>query len=265
MENKRTIETNLYRDLNAKFVKERRRDGSNSWWTQNPNLIFEAEKHARAFDNFITNDFFSDIYWNLSYQKWLNGKYTIIGKPFESVFKGDTMPFIQKNKKVLIKKNKTFLIHGTNDNKRFNIGPSIIDNCHYSGHYKLTDSDKTEIAKYYPNFSFKILGEYVFLKNEKDFKWGSADLIGTPLIEHKKGNNKLTTNFKKKFVKIICSNTKYKDYLNSKNGVYFFDSDTDVNDLKECEKVFDEEVFKIKKLVNDIGEVTEVNKVEHLN
>ena len=66
-ENKRTIETNLYHDLNAKFVKEKKRDGTYSWWTQNPNLIFEAEKHARNFDNFITNNFYSHLYWDLKY------------------------------------------------------------------------------------------------------------------------------------------------------------------------------------------------------
>ena len=67
-------------------------------------------------------------------------------------------------------------------------------------------------------------------------------------------------------MKFVCSKSKYEDYLNSNNGIFYFDFYKDLpNDLAECEKLFDEEVFKIKKLVGDIGELKEISENEQLN
>ena len=67
-------------------------------------------------------------------------------------------------------------------------------------------------------------------------------------------------------MKFICSNSKYKDYLDSNNGIFYFDSYKDLpNDLNECEKLFDEDVLKIKKLVGDIDELKEIIEDEQLN
>ena len=64
----------------------------------------------------------------------------------------------------------------------------------------------------------------------------------------------------------ICSKPKYENYLNSKSGIFYFDSYKDLPvDLAECEKVFDEEVLKIKKLVNDIEEINELTENEQLH
>ena len=66
-------------------------------------------------------------------------------------------------------------------------------------------------------------------------------------------------------MKFVCSKTKYEDYLNSNSGIFYFDSYKDLpNDLAECEKLFDEEVLKIKKLVGDIGELKEITEDEQL-
>ena len=67
-------------------------------------------------------------------------------------------------------------------------------------------------------------------------------------------------------MKFISPNSKYKDYLDSNNGIFYFDSYRDLpGDLAECEKLFDEEVLKIKKLVGDIGEINELTEDEQLN
>ena len=67
-------------------------------------------------------------------------------------------------------------------------------------------------------------------------------------------------------MKFICSNTKYKDYLDSNNGIFYFDSYKDLpDDLDECEKLFDEDVLEIKKLVQDVGVLNEVTEDEQLN
>ena len=67
-------------------------------------------------------------------------------------------------------------------------------------------------------------------------------------------------------MKFICSNTKYKDYLDSNNGIFYFDSYKDLpDDLDECEKLFDKDVLEIKKLVQDVGTLNEVTENEQLN
>ena len=67
-------------------------------------------------------------------------------------------------------------------------------------------------------------------------------------------------------MKFICSNTKYKDYLDSNNGIFYFDSYKDLlDDLNECEKLFDKDVLEIKKLVEDIGALKEIIEDEQLN
>ena len=72
--------------------------------------------------------------------------------------------------------------------------------------------------------------------------------------------------FKNSFLKFVCSKSKYEKYLNSNNGIFYFDSYKDLpDDLAECKKLFDEEVLKIKKLVGDIGEINELTEDEQLN
>ena len=261
------IAVNLFRDINAKFVRERKSDGTYSWWALNPNLIWVAQIYANNNDNFIVNDFMKHTYWTLNYQSVFNGKYKIIGTPLAVVFNGDTQPFIQRQTNVEIRKNRPFLIPTTADLKRLNYGKSILDDCNYSGHYKLTDYDKKEINKLYPNFSFGSLGQYTSIGDKtKNTKWETADLITPPSIEYKKRADALNFDIRGEFMKIICSNRKYKDYLDSNNGVYFYDSYKDLpDDLDACKKLFDKDVLKIKKLVADIGEIKELTKDEQLN
>ena len=102
---------NLYRDMNAKFVRERQSDGTWRWWSTNPNLVWEAEIFSRnRNDQFRTADFMKDLYFTRLYGKWHNGKYPVIGNYVSNIFNGDTQPFVQKNLSVEIQRNKPFLI-----------------------------------------------------------------------------------------------------------------------------------------------------------
>ena len=67
-------------------------------------------------------------------------------------------------------------------------------------------------------------------------------------------------------MKFVSDNVKYEDYLDSNNGIFYFDSLKDLpSDLDDCEKLFDKDVLQIKKLVNDIGSLKEITEYEQLN
>ena len=75
-----------------------------------------------------------------------------------------------------------------------------------------------------------------------------------------------SADFKTTFMKFVCSNKKYKKYLDSNNGIFYSNSYKDLpDDLNECEKLFDKDVLEIKKLVQDIGALNEVTEDEQLN
>ena len=137
------IGVNLFRHINAKFVREKNPDGSYRWWATNPSLIWYAQIYANNRDNFIVNDFMEEVYWKRNFQSLRNGKWKVIGNGLGVIFNGDTQPFIQNKINVEIRKNKPFLIHSTPDSKRLNYGfNSIIDDCHFIGNYILSDNDK---------------------------------------------------------------------------------------------------------------------------
>ena len=92
------------------------------------------------------------------------------------------------------------------------------------------------------------------------FNGGDDDLSVFPATKPNKAD------FKTTFMKFICSNAKYEDYLDSNNGIFYFDSYRDLpDDLNECEKLFDKDVLEIKKIVQDIGALNEAIEDEQLN
>ena len=263
------IGTNLYRDFNAKLVRERQSDGTWKYWGTNPNLVWEAEIFSRNRRGiFRTDDFMKHLYYDQNYQRKEYGKYKVIGKYPHSIFEGNTMPFIQGKLNVEVQRNMPFFIPGSIDNKRHQLGfGSILDNCHYVGYYRLTDHDKQEINKLYPNFSFATLGEYVSLdRTTCNTSWETNDLLLFPSTSYVSGGKTKVFDIKAHFMKFISSNTKYKDYLDSNNGIFYYDSYRDLpGTLDECEQLFDKDVLKIKKLVKDVGTLNIVTINEQLN
>ena len=251
--------------MNAKFVRERQSDGT---WSTNPNIVWEAEIFSRKMGQFKIAEFMKYLYFTKRYHNEQNGKYPVIGNITSSIFNGDTQPFIQRNLSVEISRNKPFFIPGSVDKKRHNFGfGSILDECHYVGDYPLTDHDKQEIEKLFPNFSFNSLGEYVSIdRKTRVTQWETNDLMLFPSTSYRSGDIINIFDPKTHFMKFICSNSKYKDYLDSNNGIFYFDSYRDLpNGLDECQKLFDKDVLEIKKLIKDIGTLNELTEDEQLN
>ena len=172
------IGMNLYRDMNAKFTRTRLRDGTYKWDSTNPNLIWEVEIYSRSVDLFNTDSFMKHLYYDKNYGGEENGKYPVISKVLSSIFNDQTQAFIQRELNVEVRRNRPFLIPGSFDNKRHQIGfASILDDCTYIGYYKLTDHDKQEINKVFPNFSFNTLGEYVSHSRSRNTHWETNDLV----------------------------------------------------------------------------------------
>ena len=261
------IEKNFYRDINAKFVRTRQRDGSYTWDSTNPNLFLIAEIRSLKAGVFNTASFMKGFYFDHNYGGIFKGKYPLIHKELASIFSGHRQPFIQKDVSVRIDKNKPFLIYGSIDKKRHKFGfDSILDDCTYLGDYPLMDNDKKEIEKEFPNFSFNSLGEYVSLSDKTQrTQWKDNDIL-FPSATNKSANSTTIFDPKTQFMKFVCENSKYKDYLDSNDGIFYFDSYKDLpNDLDDCEKLFDKDVLEIKKLVNDIGQLKEITEYEQLN
>ena len=54
-----------------------------------------------------------------------------------------------------------------------------------------------------------------------------------------------SADFKTTFMKFVCSNKKYKEYLDSNNGIFYSNSYKDLpDDLNECEKLLDKDVLE---------------------
>ena len=130
----------------------------------------------------------------------------------------------------------------------------------------MTDHDKQEINKVFPNFFFNTLCEYAAVNDRaKNIHWETNDLI-FPLDSYCTGSTSTVFDPKTQFMKFVSDNVKYKDYLDSNNGIFYFDSLKDLpGDLDDCEKLFDKDVLEIKKLVNDIGLLKEITEYEQLN
>ena len=257
------IEKKFYRDINTKFVRTRRRDGTYKWDSTHPILFLLAEVKALRVKTFHTVGFMKELYWDRHFVTNEKGKFPVIGMPLTSLLAGHAQPFIQRELSVSIQKNKPFLIYGFSDNERHKFGyNSILDDCTYLGYYQLTDDDKKELEKIFPNFTFNTLGEYVSLTDKTNkTQWKENDLLFP-------SSSKTASDFdpKTQFMKFVCDNSKYKDYLDSNDGIFFFNSYKNLpNDLDDCEKVFDKDVLEIKKLINDIGQVNEINEYEQLN
>ena len=145
----------------------------------------------------------------------------------------------KKKNGLQIVKNESFYIGGVPEKKENTFKSSVLQECSFISAYTLTDDDKQKIEKLYPNFSFKYLSEYK-AKRDVHTQWEEDDLI--TYLSTK--DNQL--NFKDSFMKFVCSNTKYKNYIDSNNGIFFYDSYKDLpSTLNECEQLFDKNVLEI--------------------
>ena len=191
------------------------------------------------------------MYFVRKYQAAKNGMYKVIGTRLQRVLNGSKQPFIQREDDVEIKRNEPFYIYGVPERKpnTFTRG-SIPEDCTFLGTTTLATHDRSKLNKLYPNFCFNHLSRYESQnRRTRSTNWEGENIIFFPSTEIKKGNTSINDDLKKKNVSFECSNDKYKDWLNTNEGVFFFDSYKDIPDtLEECEKLFDKNVLEIKKI-----------------
>ena len=198
------ITANLFRDINAKFVKTALSNGTNKWYATNPNLIWEAQIFARNRGNFRVSDFMKYMYYTRSYASEQNGKFKVIGNGIQEKFNGQLQPFVQEATYLEIKKRRWFYVPAFAGRKRVNFGETVLDKCHFSGDYPLTDHDREALENIYPNFSFNSLGKYIAARKVKD-DWKKNDFIPLPSTESASSGR---FDIKAYFMKFVCSNTK---------------------------------------------------------
>ena len=84
---KAKITDGLYRDLNGKFVKEQRRDGTNRWWGTNPSITHLAQNYKNEINGqFHVLGFMKELYFRRGLQGWYSGKYKVIGTGAQRIF-----------------------------------------------------------------------------------------------------------------------------------------------------------------------------------
>ena len=268
-EEKIKIQTNLYRDITTKIIKVRENRESHSWKIANPNLIWEAEQYYRTNKKFDTDKFMELMYFTLHYGLCYNRRYPVIqNRSYGNLTNNADIPFVQQKNSVLIKKNTPFFIPGSVDKKRHKFGAfSIIDTCQYIGNYILNDEDQKKINALLPDYSFKSLGQYS-LKRGTDIvtDWTSNDLFYLSKSLITATNEDEIFDLQKKFLTFNSDNKKYKDYLDTGEGVFFKNFSKNLpSTLDECEKLFDNDVLVTKELVKKIGPLREIGLYEQLN
>ena len=103
------ITANLFRDINAKFVKTALSNGTNKWYATNPNLIWEAQIFTRNRGNFRVSDFMKYMYYTRSYVSEQNGKFKVIGNGIQEKFMVSCNRSFKKQRILKLRKEGGFM------------------------------------------------------------------------------------------------------------------------------------------------------------
>ena len=246
---------NLYRDYNIKIYKNPR---TSKIYISDPKIYFLAEETF-----FYTNGLNVEEQMNfLLNNKVIDMKnYPVIAWPIDAD-KNENTAFVQYGKRVTAYANKQYYIFGTESRADLEIENTLHKSSTFLGFYNIIDTDKKQIEKLLPNYSFKRLSNY---RGNGLTQWGSNDII-YPSAKLANPTDTQIFNPKTKFMRMLSENKKYKDYLTSEHGLFFDPVKKKMpHDIKSCEKTFDEEVLKIKKLVEEIGIPKEIPEYEQIN
>ena len=138
---------------------------------------------------------------------------------------------------------------------------TIFYNAQYQKDETLSETDIKNIKKLLPDFSFKILTKWRSLGNVLP----RINDILFPTIEKYFPFQKDIFDPRKEFM-TLSTKTKYKDYLSCNEGVFFYDITKKLpKDIDTCEKIFDEKVLEIKKLVGGVGKIKNIPEYEQIN
>ena len=140
-----------------------------------------------------------------------------------------------------------------------------MENCDFLGTHTITDDDRKQLNAKYPNYCFNHVSKFQSTSDAtRNMLWQKKD-VKLFLSTEKKIRYK-DKDIKKDFLEFNISNDKYKDWLNTGKGIFFFEKEKDTpKNLKKCEELFDKNVLEIKKRVNEIGEINDVIANEQLN
>ena len=249
--NRPTIEKNLYRDYNIRIYKN---PSTSEIYISNPDIFLWAEEEFLKNQTVDIPDLFNTVISRRT--EVFRSKYPV----YDSVFSRNA-PLILKGKRLLVLRQKEFFTFGTESSSFLQDENTVMGFSIFKGFYNISDIDLKKIRKLLPNFSFKILSKWqgrgTTNLRANDIFYPSAKLVHPA--------DKTIFDPRKNFM-TLSSPKKYKDYLSCNEGIFFNDISIKLpRDIDTCEKVFDEEVLKVKKLVNSIGKITNIPEYEQIN
>ena len=247
------IERNLYRDYNVKIFKNPK---TSKIYISDPNLYLFAEKRFLNFGTMNVQDLMNFLFRNNILRE---KKYPVISKNF---IEADNTALVQYGRRITVYANKEYFTFGAEDRRYLQTENSFQQYSTFIGFYDIIDRDKKQLEKLLPNFSFKRLSKF---RGNGTVDYGNNDIF-YPSAQVVHPTDKTIFDPKKSFMTISSKNKKYKDYFTSNDGVFFNNAKKKIpHDIKNCEKIFDEEVLKIKKLVEEIGSPKEIPEYEQIN
>ena len=248
--NRRIVENYLYRDYNVKLYKN---PFNSEFYISNPGIHFLMEDFSIKNPTVNISDAFTYIIVPRPEEA---KKYPFFSRSF-----GSGSVILVSGKHLFIPPIHQFFTFGTESTSFLQNKNTLMQYCKFNGFYNITNDDLKKIKKILPDFSFKILSKwqgygYTNISNN-DIFYPSAKFL------HPTDTNIFDP--KEEFM-TVSSQKKYKDYLSCNEGIFFKDVIIKLpQNIETCEKIFDEEVLKIKKLVKSIGEIKNIPEYEQIN
>ena len=245
----------MFRDRNSIFVKDRR---TNKWYGMNADVFLEATNYAiTRKSSFSATEFFRDYY---VVRKKGNGY--VVGSEDEYKklprHQKHLMPIYIRIKTIIVLlRDIDFFVPNTNI-IRSRFPKSVLVRCRVKQLvYKLNNDDKKQLNALYPNFSFNSLTLLTRpLAEWRGDSFTNKDMILFDDTKYNQLPNIRKDDFLSKSYWHFNSNSSYHQWLNTPHGILFGDVFKDLpKPLTECEKLFDKNVLKIKKLEKEIGDL----------
>ena len=248
--NRYIVEKNLYRDYNVKIYKS---PFDSQFYISNPANHFRAEAFFIKNPTVNLSDIFTFLVIPIPSEK---DKYPFFSQSFSR-----NSVILTQGKKIFISPIHEFYTFGTESSSFLQDENTIMGWCIFKGFYNITNDDLKKIKKILPDFSFKVLSKW----QGRGFTAIRSNDIFYPSAKFLNPTDNNIFDPKKKFM-TVSSQKKYKNYLSCNEGIFFKDVSIKLpQDIETCEKIFDEEVLKIKKLVKSIGEIKNIPEYEQIN
>ena len=248
----------IFRDRNSVFVKDRK---TNKWYGTNADAFLEATNYAiTRKGDFNAADFFWDYY---VVRKKGNGY--VVGsedeyKKLPNHQKHLMSIYIRTKSIIVLLRDVDFFVPNTNI-IRSRFPDSVLKHCHIKQvEHKLNDDDKKQLNAVYPNFSFHSLT----LLTRPSSDWHGDNFANNDMVLLQNTKYNQIPNIKEDTTIIgtyplTVSNLAYTEWLTSPPGILFKDVFKDIPGLlTDCEKLFDKNVLKIKKLEKEIADLNDV-------